>query len=248
MKPRHLIVRIIPVILLHLLLPGLLRAQSRTIQSSNQYWIGYMTSAAITDKYSIWNDVHLVPEGFCVVRTGLSRHFSKATITGGYAFLWLPPGSGKTSLTRSEHRPWGQIQFNSPVSEKFTITQRIRYDARFREKVVDGDVVDGYNFNQRVRFLVSLKRTLSPDADKPVKPFVSISNEVLLNFGKEVSFNTFDQNRISVAVGLQTPTIQYQLGFMNRFVQNAPDRYTLNHTLVFWITQKLDLRREFAKK
>ena len=243
MEPRDFIRRIRTGLFFLLFVPALLHAQSKTVHTGNQYWIGYMTSSKIAEKYSVWNDFHLVPEGFCVVRTGLTRHFANTAITGGYAFLWLPPGSGKTALTRLEHRPWGQIQFNLPVNDKFSLTQRIRYDARFRERVVDGEVVDGYSFNHRVRFLISAKRILTTDAERTVKPYVSVSNEILLNFGKEISFNTFDQNRLSVAVGLQTPATQYQLGFMNRFVQNAPDRYTLNHTIVLWITQKFDFTK-----
>ncbi len=238
--------KIKPVILLLFLLPVLLHAQTKSVQSNNQYWLGYMTSTKISDKYSVWNDFHLVPEGFGVVRTGLTRHFENTSVTGGYAFLWLTPGSGNRSLSRIEHRPWGQIQFNVPVSGKYSLTQRIRYDARFREKVDNGEVVDGFGFNHRVRFLVSVKRVLTNDETKTIKPYVSISNEVLLNFGQEVTYNTFDQNRISVAVGLQTPKTQYQLGFMNRFVQNGPSRYTANHTLVLWVTQKFDLTKSSA--
>ena len=248
MKTRGFIGYLKPCVLVLLLLPAPLHAQTRHVQSNNQFWLGYMTSATIAEKYSVWNDFHLVPEGFCVVRTGLTRHFTNASITGGYAFLWLPPGSGKTSLTRLEHRPWGQIQFNTRLSEKSTLTQRIRYDARFREKVIDGHIVDGFGFNHRVRFLVSIRKMFLTDAIKSAKPYISVSDEVLLNFGKEVSFNTFDQNRLSVAFGLQTSNTQYQLGFMNRFVQTGPDRYTLNHTVVFWITQKFDLRKASGTK
>lgn len=230
------------VILILLLSPVALYAQPKTVQYNHQLWLGYITSTQISDKYSVWNDFHLVPEGFGVVRTGLTRHLAKTSITGGWALLWLTPGSGNNMLTRLEHRPWGQLQFNMPVSEKLSLTQRIRYDARFRERVANGEVVDGFGFNHRVRFLVSLKRLLANDETKTVKPYVSVSNEVLLNFGKEISYNTFDQNRISVAFGLQTPKTQYQLGFMNRFVQNNPSRFTANHTLLLWVTQKFDLR------
>lgn len=243
MKPRDLKGSMIGL-MVFLSIPVMLSAQTKTVQSNNQIWIGYMTSSMITDRYSLWNDFHLVPEGFAVARTGLTRHFHNTTLTGGYAYLWLPPGSGNTSLTRSEHRPWGQLQFNIPVNKSLSLTQRIRYDARFREKVANGEITDGYTFNHRVRFLVSVKKILGTETGKSIRPYVSASNEVLLNFGKEVAYNTFDQNRISLAIGIQTPATQYQLGFMNRFVQNAPERYTLNHTLVLWITQKFDFRKD----
>jgi hypothetical protein len=223
-------------------------ASQRTVERNDQYWIGYMTSTMVADKYSIWNDFHLVPEGFAVVRTGLTRHMQNTSVTGGYAFLWLPPGGGNTHLRRHEHRPWAQIQLNLPVAGPYSFVQRVRYDARFRENVESGEVLDGFSFNHRVRFLMSLKRNLSNKTEREFMPYVAVSNEVLLNFGKEITYNTFDQNRISVSLGVQHKKTQYQLGFMNRFVQNGPSRYTLNHTLVFWVTQRFDLKKMLDKR
>lgn len=222
-------------------------AQTRQVDKNNQYWIGYMTNTMLSDRYSWWNDFHLVPEGFGVARTGITRHFTNVNVTGGYAFLWLPPGSGNTRLERHEHRPWGQIQFNLPVARNYSLVQRIRYDARFREKILNGEVMDGYNFNHRIRFLTSFKRTLGHNEQRQYVPYVVISDEVLFNFGKEITTNTFDQNRLSISLGMQSKTIQYQVGFMNRFVQVAPSKFTLNHTLVLWITHRFDLRKVLHK-
>jgi hypothetical protein len=222
-------------------------AQTKTTIENNQIWIGYMTSAMISQKYSIWNDVHFVPESFGIIRTGLTRHFNNTTFTAGYAYAWLTPGGDKTSLTRNEQRPWCQLQFNLPVNPKFTLVQRIRYEARFRENISQGEIVDGYTFTNRVRFMVSLKRTLGQTEGKSTIPYVAVADEVLLNFGENAN-NTFDQNRISLSFGLQKKNIQYQVGFMNRFVQATADKYVLNHTLVFWVTQKLDLKKLMAKR
>jgi hypothetical protein len=222
-------------------------AQTKTTVEKNQVWIGYMTSAMVSQKYSIWNDIHFVPESFGIVRTGLTRHFDNTTFTAGYAFAWLTPGGDNTSLTRSEQRPWCQLQFNLPVNRKTTLVQRTRYEARFRENVAQGETVDGYTFTNRVRFMVSLKRTLGHTEGKSIIPYVCVAEEVLLNFG-ENSNNIFDQNRISLSFGLQKKNIQYQVGLMNRFVQATADKYVLNHTLVFWVTQKFDLKKIMAKR
>lgn len=221
-------------------------AQTKTTVENNQLWLGYMTSAMISDKYSIWNDFHYVPEGFGVIRTGLTRHYSNHSLTAGYAFAWLTPGGDKTTLNRHEHRPWMQLQFNLPVNKRTTFIQRFRYEARFRENVLNGEVTDGYVFTNRVRFLVSLKHTLGKTEGRTTVPYLAVSDEVLLNFG-ENAYNAFDQNRISLSFGLQQKNIQYQIGLMNRYVQAAPGKYVLNHTLVFWVTQKFDLRQVIEK-
>lgn len=220
-------------------------AQQKTVQN-NQIWIGYMTSTKISDDYSLWNDVHYVPESFAIIRTGITRNvFNNGGITAGYAFLKLPVSSGN-GLERKEHRPWAQLQLTTPLTSGWSVSQRVRYDARFRQHIKDGELDDGYNFNHRVRFLFSIRKNLGKSTPSGVQPYIALSNETLLNFGKEITYNTFDQNRASLSFGVQKKQIQYQLGFMNRFVQTGPERYTSNQTLVLWVIQKFDLTRLIA--
>lgn len=221
---------------------GLAEAQNKTVHNS-QVWIGYMTSTKIAEKYSIWNDVHYVPESFAIIRTGLTRNvLSSGGFTVGYAFLKLPV-SPDTRLERNEHRPWAQLQFTAPLATQWSLTQRIRYDARFKQKIDDGELDEGFNFNHRVRLLFSIRKNIGNRSAHRVQPYLALSNETLLNFGREITYNTFDQNRASLSFGIQKKQIQYQVGFMNRFVQTGPARYASNQTVVLWVIQKFDLTR-----
>lgn len=215
-------------------------AQTKTISAGNQWWLGYMTSVQVSEKYSWWNDFHLVPGGFGVVRTGVTRHFAKGGFTGGFARLWLPGPDSRHGLPRWEWRPWAQVQLVLPVDEHYTFTQRLRYDARFRQAIT-GAVLDesAFVFNHRVRWLTSFRRILFRGRMK-WHPFISISNEVLLNFGSSISFNTFDQNRISVMTGAQVKNLQIQIGYMNRFVQTGGSAFSSFHTAVFWVTHRIN--------
>jgi hypothetical protein len=231
------------LVLLCLLLPVFIINGQRKTLHQDQYWVGYMTSATLSQRYSLWTDVHIVPASFAIARMGLSRNiFPRGTLTGGYAFLLLPAGINN-HLRRQEHRPWAQFQFILPVRHALTVTQRIRYDARFRQHLSEREPDDGYGFNHRVRFLMSLKKDLTSSQRLAFKPYVVVSNELLLNFGKEITNNTFDQNRLSLSVGIGKEKIQYQLGLMNRFVQTGPSTFILNHTVVIWVIQKFDLRK-----
>jgi hypothetical protein len=219
----------------------------KKVDPNNQVWVGYMTSGKISERYSLWNDFHYVPESFGIIRTGFTRHLSTtAAVTAGYAYLWLSPKTGVTELNRNEHRPWGQLQLNLPVAETWSFTHRLRYDARFRENVSNGEITEGYTFNHRVRILLSIKKTIGNNPERKLTPYLSLSNETLLNFGNEV-VTTFDQNRLSLSFGLQRKQIQYQIGYMNRFVQTGPSNYTLNRTLVFWVIQKFDFKKIVSK-
>ena len=230
------------VVPLIFLLTSLLYGQEKTTIEKKQVWLAYISSTKISEHYSIWNDVHYVPDGFGIIRTGLTRHFSNYSITGGYAFAWLSPGGDTKTLNRHEHRPWAQTQFSIPVNTKTSFISRIRYEARFREKIVNGEIDNGYMFTNRARFLVSLRRTIGKSERRSAVPYVTVSNEILLNFGENAN-NTFDQNRIALSFGIQRKNTQYQLGFMNRYVQAGEGKYILNHTLTLWVTQKFDLRK-----
>ena len=55
----------------------------QTVTSQNQIWLGFMTSTMLNNKYSIWNDIHLVPAGFFLLRTGLTRDMKPFNVTAG---------------------------------------------------------------------------------------------------------------------------------------------------------------------
>jgi hypothetical protein len=225
---------------------GKLFAQA-TKEVTHQYqtWLGYMSSTQISEKWSLWNDAHWVfNHGFFIVRTGLTYNFPKTAITGGYAYARLPI-SGQDGLPRQEHRPWAQIVFTVPLSHDWSLTERVRYDARFRQDVVNGKTTDTYSFVNRIRFQINLRKSIPQWKFDGNEPFVALADEVLLNFGKEIVYNTFDQNRLSLMVGLKRKNIQYMTGYMSRFVQHSSgNSYTQNNTWVVWVVQKFSFRKK----
>jgi Protein of unknown function (DUF2490) len=222
--------------------------QTKSIRTQQQVWIAYMTSARISEKHSLWNDFHYVPNGFWVARTGLTRHWANASFTTGFAYLGLPLSPEQTNLRRSEYRPWAQLTWNaSPHSgSRITLNTRIRYDARFRQAVENGALLDEYTFVNRGRVALSARYNLGSRTES-WQPFVNVGTELLLNFGKSVTFNTFDQFRINGTVGVNRGTISVQTGYMYRLVQTGPYSYIGNHTWLWWITHRISLAKEPQK-
>lgn len=221
-------------------------AQEKTVAKNNQLWLGYISSTSINKHYSLWNDVHLVPEGFFIVRTGITRQVKNVGITAGYAFLRLPVSANKIQLQRNEHRPWAQLLVNHPVSTSVSFVSRVRFDARFKQDVAAEELLFTYGYANRIRFLTGLRINVTSLKTEKSIPYFSLADEVLLNFGKAVTNNTFDQNRIQLSLGIQRKTIQYQVGYMNRFVQTGNARYTLNNTVFFWVIHKISLSKRNA--
>jgi hypothetical protein len=221
-------------------------AQAKNVRNVPHVWLGYMSSAKLSDHYSWWNDFHYVPEGFFVARTGITRHFASINLTGGYAFLLLPQSQQNPILTRREHRPWGQVVFSFPLQHSYSLVQRIRYDARFKQDVANNELLDEYTFANRIRSLTAIKKMIGSSGSRKWQPYVVIADEVLLNFGESV-VSTFDQNRIQLSFGLQGKNIQYQVGYMSRFVQTTPTSYSHHHTVLFWITHKLTFKGNHSR-
>ncbi|MFN7488261.1 MAG: DUF2490 domain-containing protein [Chryseotalea sp.] len=212
---------------------------NKSIKANQQIWFGYMTSAPINSRYSLWNDFHFVPKGFWVARTGITRNWDNVTFTGGFAYLGLPVSANNKSLKRNEYRPWAQITWNTTTRSHLSFNTRIRYDARFRQKVLEGELTDDYPFTNRMRLAFSARYTFNPDSKKfPL--FTQVGSEFLLNFGKEVTYHTFDQLRINVTLGVKRKKLTIQSGYMYRLVQTGPVSYVGNHTILCWVNHQID--------
>lgn len=209
----------------------------------NQIWMGYMTSSQLNENYSLWNDIHLVPSGFFLIRTGLTKDMKPFNATAGYAYGRLPVSSVNRNLERIEHRPWAQVQSLYNLPKKFVLIPRIRYDARFRQVILNGEPIDSYAFINRVRFMLTVRKFFTENETSLGRPFINLSEELLLNFGRNVTFNRLDQNRISLMIGTQYRNIQIQMGYMNRLVKTGSEQFIQNHMLVIWFIHRFSIKK-----
>lgn len=228
--------------LLLLAVPGGLAAQQKIVQPKDEIWFGYLTSVRLSRNYSIWNDFHYIPEGFAVGRTGLTRHFSNhLDVTAGYAYALLPLAG---ELKRHEHRPWGQIVLPADLGNGFSLLSRLRWDLRYRQQVAGAEIAEGYAFNHRGRVQAVLRKSFPKLTFNNIIPSVVLADELLMNLGKEVVTNHFDQNRISLMAALRHKGLMLQAGYMNRYIQSAtPGSYTSNHGMVFWLFHNIDFSK-----
>ncbi len=224
-------------------LPKIFTEQYRT-------WGGYMTTARISKKLSIWNDFHFVRQTFTVLRTGLMTHLTdNATFTAGYGYLILPINVNDSILNRREHRPWAQLQTSSPLNKNIQLTNRIRYDFRNVQRIVNGELSEEYLAYHRLRFLVSFRYRFHRLKWKEGTPFINLADEVLLNFGKEILYNQFDQNRVSLTTGIQFKDLVFQTGYMYRFVQQSTgNRFINNHLWIVWVNHTINLVKKDTNK
>ena len=123
--------------------------------------------------------------------------------------------------------------------------QWIRLEERFRRKILnDSTLADGTSFNFRIRYNILFEIPLSRKGFVPKSVGFVVNDEVHVNFGKEIVYNYFDQNRFFLGFAYHVNKHDnLQLGYMNVFQQlPAGNKYRSNHVARVFYFHNLDLR------
>ena len=220
-------------------------AQIKQTEDVEQIWLGYFNQTRFSKNWGMWMDMHLrTKENFAsnlslaMVRPGITYYINDHTkLTAGYSYINLYPAESHKNISRPEHRPWQQIQWHTNYP-KLKFMQWLRFEERFRRKVKnENELAEGYNFNWRLRYNFLSQIPLSKKRFEPGTFSFVASNEVFINFGKEIVYNYFDQNRFFLGFHYHvTKTDNLQFGYLNVFQQLAVgNRYKIiNAVRVFY--------------
>ncbi|MCB9202149.1 MAG: DUF2490 domain-containing protein [Flavobacteriales bacterium] len=218
------------------------------IVEENNYWAGYIVKARISNRFSIFNDAHIVPDFFILVRPGLMYHFNNKlnmTTTLGYNHLWLGE-----DFKKEENQIWGEVTA-SHKSNNFSFYHRIRPEARFKQKTTDG-----HTFNWRFRYMFKPKYTFYKNSENKTKWYAYGVEEILFNAGDDdVIVNNFqlDQNRIGLGLGYSIKNTTFQLGYLNFTsyyppkTADADKKFKVRHLAQFVIYHNFDFRKKDKK-
>ena len=216
---------------------GLASAQAeKEVDHNAQVWLSLNTTSRVGDRWGAVADFHLRRDDFLAepsfyfVRFG--AHFwvsEKLTVTLGYAHMWLPPAQNDWETWSNENRIYEQLQYAGSVG-RLAVVQRVRNEQRWKQEVVDDSLTGESSFSDRVRYLLSLSL---PVAKVPRPLALVLSDEILLQFGRSIVLNTFDQNRLFAGVKVAlSRSWSFDLGYMQVFQQKASGyQYDLDHTL-----------------
>jgi hypothetical protein len=213
-------------------------AQNKTTKEVNhqaQTWISINTELKFNEHWGTMNDVHIrrtdfaAKENFYFARTGITYAlYPKLTVAAGYAHLWLASAKPEWSNFAEENRIYQQVLYSSKIG-KVNVLQRIRNEQRWQDKMVNDEAVDT-RFTNRIRYLLSFT---IPVFTNEKWPSLVIADEILMHFGKEVVYNSMDQNRFFVGIRQNiNPKWSYDFGYMNVYQQKYSGyQYDSNHTL-----------------
>nr|WP_315158883.1 DUF2490 domain-containing protein [uncultured Flavobacterium sp.] len=211
-------------------------AKKKEINQQVQTWVSLNSVTKFSEHWAVVADAHIreneffESNNFYFLRGGVSYiPNASVSITGGYAHMWLAPTKEGWSTYADENRVYEQVQLVTKVG-KVSILQRLRNEQRWQEKMANDEPTGELRFTNRVRYLASF--TIPIFTDKKM-PSLVLSDELLIHFGKEVVYNTFDQNRLFIGIKQNiTPKLSYDLGYMNVYQQKYSGyQYDMNHTI-----------------
>ncbi|WP_303311159.1 DUF2490 domain-containing protein [Hymenobacter sp. BT730] len=238
------------LISLLLVLPALpLRAQKQYVREQ-QTWLGVFNQTRFSQRWGSWTDLHLrlhdhfVQEKFqALARVGLTYYLTDdVRLTGGYAYVHHYPDGART-VGQPEHRPWQQVQWFTKFP-KARLMQWVRLEERFRRTIQNNERTDDFDFNYRTRYNAALFVPLTKRGFEPGGLQFLLNNEVMMNFGREIRYNYFDQNRLFAGLVYQVNKhAQLQGGYMHLFQQlPAGSTYRNQHTIRLFYFHNFDLR------
>jgi hypothetical protein len=222
---------------------GVSNAQrTREIQDQNHFWWSINTNAKITPKWSFIADLHirrtdfLKNNNFFYTRLGAGYNITNqlsVSLSGGH--MWLANRNAATELFLNENRMVEQVQYNSSIG-KVAISNRLRIEQRWLQKLANNIPAGDYRFSNRYRYQLALNIQLGNN--KKI-PSVAVANELMVQTGKDIVYNHFDQNRFFIGIKQQiSPSLSFDFGYMRVWQQKLSGyQYSRNHTVrwfFFW--------------
>jgi hypothetical protein len=229
-------------------------AQSRQTTSANQVWGGYFNQTRFSKRMGAWLDVQLrTKEDFVehlsqfIFRPGITYYLSDAAkLTAGYAYIRHYPADNHSKVAQPEHRPWQQLQWHTRYAQLRTM-QWLRLEERYRKNILnDSTLGNGYQFNFRLRYNFLLQVPLTTGTVGAGDFSFIVNDEIHINFGRQVLYNTFDQNRFFLGFAYHlNANDNLQFGYMNQYQQlSSGSRYRSVHAARIFYFHNLDLRKK----
>lgn len=220
----------------------------KEVNDQFQTWVSVNVAMRLTTKWGVMTDLHLrtnhsfASTSFVLGRIGAVYWLSgKTTLAAGYTRIDVAPVQKGATTFSGGNWIYQQVQHVNKIGNA-GFTARLRNEQRWQQQVVN-DSVSGTIFSNRVRLLAYVT---IPVSRHPYVPSIALADELMVQFGKDIVYNTFDQNRLFA--GLRQPlskTLSFDIGYMLVY-QQRPSGYQFNrnHTLRCFFYYRPDWRKQ----
>jgi hypothetical protein len=246
--------RLVVALAAALLPPGAAAAQPgpRDVADQTNSWFMYFGDHAVARRWALHAEAQVRrADGAAewqqlLLRPGLIYTVSPdVRLTAGYGHITTWPYGEQPARARfPEHRTWQQLQ----LAQR---TGRVAWQHRYRleQRWVDVPLATpggvDRTYTNRMRYLVRATVPLRGRTVAVGTPYLSVYDEAMVNWGRSVGRNVFDQNRAYGALGWRlTPGTRVEVGYLQQLLAK-PDgvRLERNHTLQAAIFQSSPLGR-----
>ena len=223
--------------------------QTKTINLQDQAWLSINSTVRLNDHWGFIADLHerrsnfFADPSFHFIRFGANYWLKdNITFTLGYGHMWVAPTTIGWKTFQNENRIYQQAQIISKLGS-VSMMQRLRNEQRWQDKIVNDERTGDKKFTDRIRYLLSFT---IPVFKNPYYPAAVISDELCIQFGKEVVFNTFDQNRLFFGIKQKiSKPLSFDLGYMLLTQQKSNGFvYDENHTFRWFFYYQPDWRKK----
>lgn len=234
----------VSVLLFGILQPMVYAQDTRVHTRNTNAWLMYFGNHKFSEHFGWHAELQLRRSDWFsdrqqfLARTGVDYYLKNGNsrITLGYAFIQTYPyGDFAVPNAFPEHRMWQQFLTSQKLG-KVNLSHRYRLEQRWIGNATTGEFKEG-RYENRMRYMAKATINLT-SGEKPV--FFAAYDEIFVNFGKEVAYNLFDQNRLYGAAGFTlSKSIKLEVGYLYQLVQlrsldlttTAKNRIEDNHTL-----------------
>ena len=209
-------------------------AQTRQVQYGQQSWLDYLNQNRYSKRWGSWIDLQLkLTDNYfnttLATETTLGATYytkKKIRIIGSLTYV-DQINKGNNTYHIAEYRPWQMIQLNTQ-SRHSKFLQWIRLEERFKQTVSNNAPTANYDLTYRLRYQFLSQIPLTKHPYQKGSLSLVLSDEIYINYGKSIVYNTFDQNRISAGFFyyLNKDNI-FQFGYTNVYQHlNAKNKYS----------------------
>jgi hypothetical protein len=241
-------------VILFLLLSVLCQAQTeeKNIDHQSILWTRYYNQLLLNEKWSLHSEfdnrlfLKPVQENLYVVRIQGRYKINDHLETGsGFAYFSVDTQVPEINpdYNTPEYRGQQDLTWKSNVN-KVTLTQRFQVEERFIRNADKEDLLQGTTFFWRFRYRLQVDYTFWKKEKQLLKAV--LSDEIMFNFGKKITKNTFDQNRIYAAIhyGLNS-NLAFELGYLNSFQRRSNGIDFFNRDIIrFSIFHKIKISKK----
>ncbi|MCU0379831.1 MAG: DUF2490 domain-containing protein [Chitinophagaceae bacterium] len=211
-------------------------SRPKEVNHQIQTWVSINSLFRLNPNWGVLADFHIrrndfvEDPSFYFLRLG-ANYWIKDNMTAalGYGHTWFAPIREDGKTWTNENRVYQQFLVGSSMG-RTGITQRVRNEQRWVQLAENDQLTGKTRFANRVRYLASFNFRIFP---KPGAPTLVLADEILVQFGKDVVYNTFDQNRLFIGINKKVnPRLSFDFGYMNVYQQKITGyQYDMNHTI-----------------